>query len=330
MNIGALLPHVYLFGGVKRFFELGAVLQEKGHSFTIYTPDGIPPLWSKNEVRVASFEQLKSEKQDILFFTEKGFFDLILKTNARYKVFYHVRQGDKVRKIVSNRNIQVFACSTNIYNYDKFWYRVAPFLAIGGINSKLYKSKNIEIGSSQNSPFIVMAYGRLVESRKGTMYVVKACEKLYIKYPNIRLLLFDTPINNKMEEAIKRFKTFVPYEFILNHPVDKNTELYHKADIFVSAEKNAGWANTVAEAMASGIPVIATKSGTLDMIIDNKTGVFVKRNVRSIYKAIEKLILSPEKRNDLSVNGRKHIERYDWHILAENIINWYSQKESAV
>jgi glycosyltransferase involved in cell wall biosynthesis len=82
--------------------------------------------------------------------------------------------------------------------------------------------------------------------------------------------------------------------------------------------------------MASGIPVIATKSGTLDMIKNNQTGIVVNRNSKSIYNAVEKLINSPEKRQYLAVNARKHIEQFDWHVLAEKIEKWYLEKENVL
>lgn len=326
MNLGALLPHANLYGGVKRFFELGSIFQEKGHSFTIYTPDGIQPNWIKSNIKVETFNHLKHETHDILFFTDRKLKDVMLQSNARHKVFYHVGRRTKVRKIIKDKRFHVFACSINVWKHDRLWFRVSPHMAFGGINTLLYYEKPM-IEKKTDEPITIMTYGRVCEKIKGIELIVAACEKLYKKYPNIRLILFDSPQNKTMEDAIAAFTTKVPYELILNHPVEKNVELFHKADIFVSAEKQTGWANTVAEAMASGIPVIATKSGTLDMIINNKTGLFVNRNVRSIYKAIEKLILSPDLRKELSKNGRQHIEKYDWHILADNIINWYNQKE---
>jgi glycosyltransferase involved in cell wall biosynthesis len=41
--------------------------------------------------------------------------------------------------------------------------------------------------------------------------------------------------------------------------------------VFLSAEKRAGWANTVAEAMACGLPVVCTRSGTLDLAVHRET-----------------------------------------------------------
>jgi glycosyltransferase involved in cell wall biosynthesis len=95
----------------------------------------------------------------------------------------------------------------------------------------------------------------------------------------------------------------------------------------VAAEKQTGWANTVAEAMASGIPVVSTRSGTLDLIIDKETGIFVNRNIRSISRGIEKLINSYELRLHLAVNAREHVKQFDWQILATKIIKWYQEQE---
>jgi glycosyltransferase involved in cell wall biosynthesis len=325
MILGAILPHVKLYGGVRRFFELGNAFIEKGHNFNIYTPDGYPPDWIVSKIKVKSFTELFKESNDILFFTDRKLKDVVLKANSGFKVFYHVSRRIKVREIIKDKRFQIFACSQNVWKHDKFWFGISPYKVIGGVNTISYFEKK-QSQKKPGEPVYIMTYGRICEKIKGADLIVSACEKLYKKYPNIRLILFDSPQNKEMEEAISAFTSKVPFEFIINHPVEKNTELFHKADIFVSAEKQTGWANTVAEAMASGIPVIATKSGTLDMIVDNKTGIFVKRNVRSIYKAIEKLVLSPELRNELAKNGRKHIEKYDWKLLAENITEWYSRQ----
>ena len=130
-----------------------------------------------------------------------------------------------------------------------------------------------------------------------------------------------------MSKAINNLKLGFPHEIILNYDVDKMNEVYYKADIFVSAEKRAGWANTVAEAMASGVPVIATKSGTKDLVINNFTGLIVKRNTRSIYNALKELIFNYEKRNTLPQNARKHVEQFDWNNLAKKIIDWYNNQK---
>jgi glycosyltransferase involved in cell wall biosynthesis len=326
MRAGVILPHTRLYGGVKRFIELGRIFSGKGHTFTLYTPDGIPPNWTTTDLRVAKFEALATEEMDILFTTSRRNKDVFLNAHARYKIFYHLGLVQKSRKMVWDNRFYIFACSSNVARYDKWVFRVKPFLAAGGVDTTRFFPKKFE-PAKESGDFTILIYGRVSEKIKGTRLIVKACEKLYRKYPNLRLLLFDTPSSDSMTKAIEDFKTHVPFDFILNHPVDQNVSIFHRADLFVAAEKGTGWANTVAEAMASGIPVVSTRAGTADIVIPGKTAIRVNRNVASIAKGIEKMIESPGLRQELAINARKHIEQFDWQILGERIISWYESKE---
>ena len=60
-----------------------------------------------------------------------------------------------------------------------------------------------------------MAYGRIVERVKGTHYVVSACEKLYAQGYNIKLLLYDTPVDEGAARRIKEFTCKCPFEFVV-------------------------------------------------------------------------------------------------------------------
>ncbi len=329
MKLGVILPHTKLYGGVKRFVELGNIFVSKGHEFFIYTPDGEPPVWGDFKGEMGMFNELDKEELDALFFTEPKFLPQMLKALAKRKIFYFVRGNENLNKLKVYPEIEFFANSTNMLNLAKQKFKVDAFKAFGGVDIKSYKSKT-KITRNQEEPFIVMVYGRIAEKWKGTMIVVKACERLYRKKKNIKLILFDTPVNEKMKSKIEKFNTIVPHIFILNHPVNKNNELFHMADVFVAAEKRnkAGWSNTTAEAMASGIPVIATSAGNNDFLFHNQTGLIVKRNRFSIAKAIDRLIDSEDLRLKLASTGREKIEEFDWRILAEKIITNLENSDS--
>lgn len=327
MKAAALLPHTKLYGGVKRFFELGAALARRGHELTVYTPEGEAPDWGDYGVEVRPVSALGADRPDLLFFNERQFFETVKTARAKYKVFYHVRPGDRIRRIVWHPDIHVFACSTNLYRYDRLWYGVRPFRALGGVDCGSYTPKPLR-PKAPDEPFVVMAYGRMRERRKGTAYVVAACERLAARYPNLRLLLFDTPVTEGMHRAAAEFRPAVPFELVLNHPVERNAELFHRADLFVAAERKTGWANTVAEAMAAGVPVVATRSGTLDLVVDGETGVHVRRSVGAIAGAIERMMNAPlEERARLAANARRHVEQFDWNVLAGRIVGWYEAME---
>jgi glycosyltransferase involved in cell wall biosynthesis len=326
MNIGVILPHCKLSGGVKRFFELGTIFVEKGHSFTVYTPNGEKPDWIDSKIKTGTFEELAAAENEMLFTTDRKFKEILLRSKAKYKIFYHVSLHHKSRKMVLDRRLFTFACSTNVWQYDRTWFRAQPFLAAGGINLKIFYPRAVDEIRPDNT-FTILIYGRVSDKIKGTMLAVRACEKLYEKYPQIRLILFDTPLDEKMDRAIAAFHSKVPFSFIKNHPICDNAEIFHKASLFVGVEKGAGWSNTVAEAMACGIPVVATTSGTRDFLFHNRTGIVVNRNVKSISQGIERAILAPEECKTFAINARKEIEKYEWPRLAERILAWHEEME---
>lgn len=323
MHLGVILPHTKLYGGVKRFLELGNIFIESGHTFTVYTVEGKAPSWYDFKGETKTFADLKKDDIDALFTTEVKFLEQLTTAHAKRKILYHVRMTEKIRKAFKYPDIEFFACSTNIYLYDKKKYGIEPFKALGGVNVENYQEKTDY--SVKGRPFCVMAYGRLAERVKGTKYVVKACEKLYKKGYNIKLLLFDTAISEKAQKLIDNFSADVPFEFIQNHPFDKNSELFNQADVFIAAEKHAGWSNTVAEAMACALPVIATKAGTYDLLMDGITGLRTLRYSFLIRRKLKALIENEELRTRLGKAARKNVENFDWHVLARNIEQYLSK-----
>ena len=54
MRIALFLPHVGVFGGVRRFLELGNAWTRLGHEVTLYHPDGTAPAWLPFDGRVSA------------------------------------------------------------------------------------------------------------------------------------------------------------------------------------------------------------------------------------------------------------------------------------
>ncbi|TKK70854.1 glycosyltransferase family 4 protein [Ilyomonas limi] len=320
--IGAILPHTKLFGGVRRFFELGERFIQQGHQMIILTPEGLPPEWFHFSGKMDRLENMQQHHFTALFITETVFINELLLANALLKIFYHVIPTAKIDKILQHKEITIFVNSTSSFEYVKKRYGIELIKQIGGINLPA-QTKDLH---QPEDVFTIMCYGRLSRKKKGTRIVVKAAEKLHrLGYP-VKLLLYDTPIDEKSKQLINNFHPKAPFEFVLNHPVDKNDELFKRASVFVAVERKAGWTNTAAEAMASGIPVIGTDIGTKDFLIPNETGIVVKRYAYFVRKALEKLINDKALRIKLGENGRRKIEAFSWDILANNILAFIAQK----
>ena len=328
MILGVLLPHTKLYGGVKRFLELGNIFVGQGHRFIVFTPDGKGPGWFDFKGEMSTFDKIKGTKLDALWTTTVKMMPMVLESDARHKIFYHVRKSDNVAKLMKNPEVEVFACSSNVYEYDLKKFGRESFKAIGGVTVANYKPK--ESCEVKDRPFVVMAYGRIVERVKGTHYVVSACEKLHAQGYNIKLLLYDTPVDEGAARRIKEFTCKCPFEFVVGHPFDRNWELFNRADCFVSAEnpRYTGWNNTVAEAMACAVPVIATKAGTLDLLRDKENGIRSARWRFCFRRHIKELYQSEELRRKYGEAGLRTIRDFDWSVVARKITDYLESKDN--
>jgi glycosyltransferase involved in cell wall biosynthesis len=319
-RFGVILPHTKLYGGVKRFFELGEVFIRNNCEFLVFTPDGAAPTWYQGDVRTFKLSEISAYDFIAVFITEVQFVPQLAAIRSKRKILYFVRPSDDLKILKHHPEVEVFANSTNGYEIARMRYNIDAFKALGGINIHTFFPKKLEL-KDQTETTTILTYGRIVEKSKGTKLVVEACEQLSRKGYKIKLILFDTPVNKKAEMAISNFTAKIPFEFVVNHPVSRNVELFHRADIFVAAERKTGYSNTAAEAMASGLPVIGTSSGTKHFLLDNETGIVVARSASAIADALEMLINNFALRKRLAENGRKKIEEFSWEALAQKILS---------
>ena len=328
LTIGVILPHTRIFGGVKRFLEIGNLLVAKGHRFIVFTPDADFPEWFNFNGSTERLSALKTHRLDAIFTTEIEFLGELKRSLAKMKIFYAVLERPYIRRILREEGIVIFANSVKLFHYLNGDKNPRVVKAIGGIDLKkfAFKPRRREPGM----PFTVMVYGRFYRRKKGTMMVVRACERLYRQAYNIRLHLFDSPVDESSRAKVRAFTCKVPFEFFVDYPVKEIADLYYKADVFVSAERNAGWCNTGAEAMACGVPLIATTSGTKDFLFHEKTGLVVYRHSWFIKRAMKRLYEDEALRTSFMLPARKKIEEFSWQNLADQIEQYLLQNKQNV
>jgi len=100
-------------------------------------------------------------------------------------------------------------------------------------------------------------------------------------------------------------------------------------DIFIRPSRSEGFGASFAEAMAAGLPIIATQEGGIaDFLFDEKrnpgipsTGWAVdKDSPEQIAAAVKDIIARPEKVKEVVANAKKMVtEKYDWDIIAKDM-----------
>jgi glycosyltransferase involved in cell wall biosynthesis len=92
----------------------------------------------------------------------------------------------------------------------------------------------------------------------------------------------------------------------LGHRLDVESVLA-AGDVFVLSSKSEGLSNTILEAMASGLPVVATRVGGADeMVLDGLTGLLVpSSSPRALAEALASILRDPDARRAMGVAGRE-------------------------
>lgn len=149
------------------------------------------------------------------------------------------------------------------------------------------------------------------EELKGIQYIIPAFKKILIKYPNALLILANT--NGNYASEIKKILTILPEKNYIEILFESDIfSLYKVFDLYTHvpiAKEIEAFGQTYIEALASGIPSVFTLSGIAnEFIINNHNALVVDyQNSDAIYGAWLDLLLHPEMKNELILNGKNDV-----------------------
>lgn len=140
----------------------------------------------------------------------------------------------------------------------------------------------------KNRPLTIIHTGML-GLRKGTPYLLEAFRLVRQRQPSARLIMVKQ-IHDSIKPLMSRYAD-LPIEWTDGGDHDVLSELLRQADLFAMPTLEEGFARTLAEALASGLPLVTTAhSGVNDFIIEGQNGITVPlRNAPATAEAILKL-----------------------------------------
>ena len=94
-------------------------------------------------------------------------------------------------------------------------------------------------------------------------------------------------------------------------------------DVFCLPTLSEGSCNAIIEAMACGVPIVSSNLPFNDDVLDNSNSIRVDpTSIQDIRKAIEQLLNSPKKREDLSQKSLKKSQEFGIEIRAKKILDF--------
>jgi len=171
---------------------------------------------------------------------------------------------------------------------------------------------------------IILAVGRLVKA-KDYPTLLRAFSLIIREIPAKLIIIGEGEEKIELEKFVIKLNIADSVAFL---GFQSNPYKYMaKSSVFVLSSIQEGFPTVIAEAMASGVPVVSTncKSGPSEIIKDGENGLLVPvGDSKTLSKAILKLLNNLDLGRTISENGKKTSENFSINIIVrqyEEIIN---------
>ncbi len=239
------------------------------------------------------------------------------------------------RRIIKKADA-ITAISQYLVDFAKKFNKKAPvFVVPNGVD--LEKFKNLafvpssgrgEVRNKKVEKKIIITVSRLVR-KNGIDILIKAVSHLTSHFS--LLIVGDGKERKKLERLAQKLGIKDKIRFLGSISPNEIPKYLSQADIFVRPSRSEGLGSAFLEAMAAGVPVIATPVGGIpDFLRHGETGFFCEaENPTDLARKIETILYDKTLMNKLVENARKLVEeKYNWDKITEQMKQIYYETVS--
>jgi len=178
---------------------------------------------------------------------------------------------------------------------------------------------------SKHDELVVLFLGRVSED-KGIPLLLEAWANVTNDLPegtSARLLVAgDGEVERFVRLAAER-RVATTVDFLGWVPTERVEELLERADVLVLPSRWEGHPMAILEAMAHGIPVVATAVGGVPDLVDHRSGILIgPDDVEGLMCALVQVLSNPQLRDELGAGGLQRVrDDFDiertWRVLDE-------------
>lgn len=185
--------------------------------------------------------------------------------------------------------------------------------------------KFIEKSIDKKSEFNVLFIGRFVE-KKGLEYLIKAMDEIRKENKEINLLIAGSgPLEEKIKKMVKELNLEDKVKFLGWLERERIHEIFGISDILVVPSiitkdgDTEGMPTVILEAMAAGVPVIATNVGGIGYFVKNyENGIIIEqKNPIQIKEKVLELYKNKELREKIVKRAKEFVQDFTFDKIAE-------------
>jgi len=182
--------------------------------------------------------------------------------------------------------------------------------------------QHLDVRRPSGAEKIILSVGRLV-SWKGFKVLIETMPELLKEIPELKLVIVGSgPQRKELEDTIGKLD--LSNKVTLMGQISRSELLGQKklADIFVFNTNWESFSFDTVEAMALGLPVVATKVGSLpELIENNKEGILVKPNDKEVIKnAVVKIFQNGSFRQEIVQNAYQKSKQFSIQNTLDNLV----------
>lgn len=161
---------------------------------------------------------------------------------------------------------------------------------------------------------------------KGLIYLIRAYAQLLDRHPDLDLVVVGRLREGQTKKELQRRNLLGRVKFISDLSFEQIRDLYAESTIAVSPSVYEGFGFPAGEALACGVPLVATNGGSLPEVVGSAGLVVQHSNPAALAEAIDTLLQDPKKRKAMMKPARQHIlDHFTWARAAKEVADMYRE-----
>lgn len=169
----------------------------------------------------------------------------------------------------------------------------------------------------------LLCVSRLV-ARKGVQHLLEAMPLVLRQVPHARLTIVgEGDLDGALRQRAAELGLAERVTFLGRVPHERLPEIYRSADLFVQPSFYEGMSNTVLEAMACGLPIVATGEGGREELFDGNAVLAPYGDPQVLADSLTGLLRSPEQLRSMGEASRRIALEFSWSSVATRYHDLY-------